>query len=454
MTNKFVATWSSAFGRFSNLFVLSAVTLALWSSFVVRAQQTESKSEMAAAKFPRLVEEYLQDLHARHPALAAASGIHAWDGQLEDYSAQAIAAEIAAIKAFQSRLEKIPPLELALSDTFDYQILLSNMNARLLELEQIKSYERNPQVYNEPISTGLLQIAMFEYAPPDSRLRHVIAKEKLVPRLLDSARANIHKPPAVFLKIAIESLKGTLSFVQTDLPKAFASVKDTVLEAKTTGAVKAALELNRTLEPYPINVDTEEDGVVVLRGEVPQAEIRAAAERVAAAVPSVRRVKNELRINPNLPVQTDAGRTLGENLDDKALEAKVHLAFSLTRQLKGTDLSVSAYRKGVTLRGEVDDEAQRRLAVEVARQTKDVQDVVDEIRIKGKAGVSSSVAANVERALKANPHLAPYEIKVLQEGGKVVLTGRVKTGAEKDLAGLVAKDAGGGQVTNSLEVQR
>jgi hypothetical protein len=41
------------------------------------------------------------------------------------------------------------------------------MNARLLELEQIKNYERNPKVYNEPIATGLLQLVMFESAPAE-----------------------------------------------------------------------------------------------------------------------------------------------------------------------------------------------------------------------------------------------------------------------------------------------
>src|SRR6185369_4114671 len=102
-------------------------------------QKSESRTEMAAAKFPALVAEYLRDLHARHPALAAASGLHVWDSQLEDYSALAISSEISAIKSFQQRLEKIPPLELQLTDTFDYQILASNMNARLLELETIKS---------------------------------------------------------------------------------------------------------------------------------------------------------------------------------------------------------------------------------------------------------------------------------------------------------------------------
>lgn len=211
-------------------------------SRVAAAQKRESENEMAAAKFPKLVIEYLQDLHARRPTLAAASGIHIWDGQLEDFGAAAIAAEISAIKAFQTRLEKIPPLELPLSDTFDYQILASNMSARLLELEQIKSYERNPQVYNDPLSSGLLQLAMFEHAPADLRLRQVVAKEKLAPRLLDAARANIRQTPDVFLKVAIETFKGTLSFVQTDLPRAFASVKDTKLQSEFKKSTKTAGE--------------------------------------------------------------------------------------------------------------------------------------------------------------------------------------------------------------------
>ena len=220
------------------LFLLQVVAVSAAPLF----QRIESKTEMAAADFPKLVAEYLIDLHSRHPTLAAASGLHSWDGQLEDYSSLALSAEINVIKSFQQRLEKIPPLELRLSDTFDYQILASNMLARLLELEQIQSYERNPQIYNDPISTGLLQLAMFESAPAETRLRRVIDKEKLVPRLLDSARFNIRKPHAVFLKVSIESFKGTLSFVQSDLPKAFASVKDQKLQSEFKKSTKTAGE--------------------------------------------------------------------------------------------------------------------------------------------------------------------------------------------------------------------
>lgn len=59
----------------------------------------------------------------------------------------------------------------------------------------------------------------------------------------------------------------------------------------------------------------------------------------------------------------------------------------------------------------------------------------------------------MKRALAANPSLAPYDIRVREEGGRVVLSGRVKTAAEKDLAGVLARDAAGVQVENVLEVR-
>jgi uncharacterized protein (DUF885 family) len=205
-------------------------------------QNTEDKSAVAASSFPKIVDEYIADLYARYPNIAAASGLHAWDGRLEDFSSSAIADEISAIKKFQSRLEKVPPLQLELSELFDYQIIASNMNSRLLELEQIKSYERRPQLYNDVISTGLLYIATFEYAPADSRIRHLISKEKQIPRLLDAARSNARNVPAVYLKVALESFKGTLAFVQTDLPKAFAVVKDAKLQAEFKKSTRTAAE--------------------------------------------------------------------------------------------------------------------------------------------------------------------------------------------------------------------
>jgi uncharacterized protein (DUF885 family) len=202
----------------------------------------EEKTQMAAGDFPKLVSEYLGDLYSRHPTLAATSGLHSWDGQLEDFNRGALGEEAQTIKKFQARLDKVPPLALGLSDLMDYQILSSSMKSRLLELEQIKSYEHNPQVYSDAISNGLLLQAMFDYAPADTRLRQIVSKEKQVPRLVDSARANVHNIPAPFLKVSLESLKGTLGFVQTDLPKAFASVGDRELQSEFSKTTKSAAD--------------------------------------------------------------------------------------------------------------------------------------------------------------------------------------------------------------------
>ncbi len=161
-------------------------------------QQSQERGELAAADFPKFIDEYLADTYSRHPLLASMSGMHAWESRLEDYSAPALADEAAAIRKFQARLEKIPPLQLSFSELFDYQIIASNMKARLVELEQVKSYTRDPAIYSYPIIAGLLRVEMFEYAPIDSRLRHVIAKQKQIPHLIDAARAGVQAPPPVF----------------------------------------------------------------------------------------------------------------------------------------------------------------------------------------------------------------------------------------------------------------
>jgi len=234
--------------------------------------------------------------------------------------------------------------------------------------------------------------------------------------------------------------------------------------AKTAGEVKAALELNRNLRPYAIDVDVEHGGVVVLKGALPREDFRAEAVQIAAAVPGVRDVRNGLTIDPSLPAPAEGGRTLGENFDDKALEAKVKLAFSLNKQLDGTKLSVRAYRREVTLGGTVDTPEQHQLAVRLAANTADVIKVDDEIQLPGQvaaapgpgtapAAAPGDRAQAVKRALAANPSLAPYDIQVREQGGRLVLSGRVKTAAEKDLAGVLARDAAGAQVENALEVR-
>lgn len=242
------------------------------------------------------------------------------------------------------------------------------------------------------------------------------------------------------------------------------SVGNRIRDTKVTGQVKAALELNRTLQPYSFDVDTDNE-VVVLRGEVPTEELRLAAERVAASVPDVKQVRNEVRIGGNPAAEGAASRSVGESFDDRALEAKVNTAFSLNREMQGSDIKVSAFKREVTLTGTVTGEPQKQLALALARDTAGVTGVRDQIAggpptggpaagpaAPGAAPLSDRARA-AQAALVANKSLAGYGLTVREERGRLMLAGRVRTAAEKDLAALVARDAAGMPVENIVTIQ-
>jgi osmotically-inducible protein OsmY len=225
-------------------------------------------------------------------------------------------------------------------------------------------------------------------------------------------------------------------------------------DAKVTASVRTALALNRSLRPYPIDVSTEED-VVTLHGEVPTEEAHAAALRIAAAVPSVRQVVDHVKVNPGATASASGDRTLGESLDDHSIEVQVKLALSLDKSLSGTDIKVEAFRKSVKLTGSVATPEQKSRAVELARETAEVAEVKDDLRVGG--STTRPPAADrkqaVEKALSANANLADAHIEVRESGGQLSLHGSVRSGAEKDLAGFVAREAANSDVDNALEVK-
>lgn len=243
------------------------------------------------------------------------------------------------------------------------------------------------------------------------------------------------------------------------------SVGNQLRDTKITGQVKAAFELSRALKPYSFEVSTENE-VVVLRGEVPTEDLRAAAERTAASVPDVKQVRNEIRTGGNQAAADGAGgRSVGESFDDRALEAKVNTAFSLNREMKGSDIKVSAFKREVTLTGTATGEPQKQLALALARDTAGVASVRDQIGggTTGGAPPPGAAAAGadslaeraraVQAALAANPSLAGYALTAREDRGRLLLAGRVRTAAEKDLAFLLARDAARMPVENTVTIQ-
>jgi uncharacterized protein (DUF885 family) len=81
-------------------------------------------------------------------------------------------------------------------------------------------------MYADTIGIGLAGQALFGYAPEAERARRVVSKLRQVPRLVQAARDNIKESPGIFVKTGLESWRGVLTFIEKDLPKAFASLDD------------------------------------------------------------------------------------------------------------------------------------------------------------------------------------------------------------------------------------
>ena len=210
------------------------------------ARGADSIRMYSAEPLPHFVDEYLAWLHETHPTNATFDGVHLHDDLLEDLSRAAIDAQIRDLGGFARRLAAIDPSRLTDSERLERPALDANIRARLFELETVRTWERNPQHYGDLLSTSLAGQVLFDYAPLPERARRVLSKLHQVPRLMQAARDNIKDPPGIFIKVGLESLRGTLRFIEEDLPRAFGGLHDMrVLGDLADASTEAAQAIGR-----------------------------------------------------------------------------------------------------------------------------------------------------------------------------------------------------------------
>ena len=208
----------------------------------------------AAEPLPHFVDDYLNYLYEVHPTGATMDGVHIHDDLVEDFRRSAIDTHISALAGFARRLDSIPVPPLPLREQVEHQIVTSNIRARQFELEAVRSWERNPHVYADTVASSLAAQAIFAYAPETERARRVLSKLRQIPRVVQAARDNIKDPPAMFVKVGIDTWRGTMSFIDAELPRAFSNVDDLHLLGDLADACTEAVH---TIGAYVTELETE-----------------------------------------------------------------------------------------------------------------------------------------------------------------------------------------------------
>lgn len=203
----------------------------------------------SAEPLPHFVDEYLSYLYEVHPTAASFDGVHVHDDLLEDVSRQAIDAQIRTLGGFARRLGAIDPARLTDTERLERPALESSIRARLFDLEQLRTAEKSLQFYADILATSLAAQALFDYAPLAERARRVHSKLRQVPRFMASARDNLKDPPGIYLKVGLESLRGTLRLINDDLPRAFGDLGDLhLLGDLADAATEAAAAITALIE--------------------------------------------------------------------------------------------------------------------------------------------------------------------------------------------------------------
>lgn len=149
-----------------------------------------------------------------------------------------------------------------------------------------------------------------------------------------------------------------------------------VQDATITATVKSKLLWNDNTHGMDINVETN-NGVVTLNGTAPSDASKDLAEGLAENTDNVRSVENNLRVAPDGDDadRTDDSRTAGDTVNDAWVTSKVKSSYLFNRNLSGMDIEVETNNGQVTLAGEVANDTEKALAVEVAENIRGVNGV-------------------------------------------------------------------------------
>ncbi len=231
--------------------MIKSMSSVLLLAFFVMSPIAAPSQSRASDNYDKLVDDYFDQYFTFHPTGGTVAGFHQYDTNLEDYSPKSREAEIAWLNAERRKFAALHGDQLNQDQRADLQLIQGRIAAQLLELQEIRGWQRNPNTYSNGVTYSIFILMSRNFAPPEERLKSVIAREQKMPANFAAAKSNLKDVPKIYTEIAIQQMPGIIKFFQNDVPAAFKSVTDQKLLGGFQSVERQGHFRTRALSGFP-----------------------------------------------------------------------------------------------------------------------------------------------------------------------------------------------------------
>lgn len=221
---------------------------------VVGAGCSQRVEPSETARFHRISEQFLTQSFERNPVRATRMGVHAFDGSMGRFDAEAMRQRAVELRAALSEAEGLAEAGLDESIRLDRLVFIGGLKSELIEIEETRSWQKDPGFYANVLNDAFQPFIERPFVPKSERLRLLIAREREVPALLRVARENLSNAAPEFIGPAKEQFDNLSRFFSEVLPSAFEDSAATELFAEFRAVNKDAV---RSIREFARQLDTE-----------------------------------------------------------------------------------------------------------------------------------------------------------------------------------------------------
>jgi uncharacterized protein (DUF885 family) len=157
--------------------------------------EEEQRAQKEAAKFEKILTNYMNRYFEEHPQRGTEAGIHDYDGAMPTYTRERIVGYTDQLKKATNELALLDTKRLSPDLRLDYQILDNKIRGEALDLSEVRRWMGDPTAYNDLIMSSVLSLLDFRFDAPDTRLKSVISTENVCRKCIKGLRRRYEVSP-------------------------------------------------------------------------------------------------------------------------------------------------------------------------------------------------------------------------------------------------------------------